>query len=212
MEVTTNGSVESAQKSAIDFYFDFSSPYGYLAATRINALAAKHGRRVHWRPILLGVAFKSTGNAPLIMQPLKGPYSLRDFKRSARFMGVPFNIPAQFPIATHQAARAYYWLYDKNPLLAHKFAMTAFVNLYVDGVDISSVEKVGDMAALIGENRDEVIAAINEQSVKDRLKNEVDAAIARGVFGSPFIFVDDEPFWGNDRLNQVEAWLETGGF
>jgi 2-hydroxychromene-2-carboxylate isomerase len=201
-----------SEKAPIDFYFDFSSPYGYLAATRINALAAKFQRRVHWRPILLGVAFKASGNAPLIAQPIKGPYSVRDFKRTARFMGVPFKMPEQFPIATHQAARAYYWLYDKDPLLAHKFAMTAFVTLYVDGVDISPAEKVGDIAALVGVNRDEVLAAINDNAVKERLKKEVDDALNRGVFGSPFFFVDDEPFWGNDRLNQVEAWLETGGF
>lgn len=196
----------------IDFYFDFSSPYGYLAATRINALAAKHQRRVKWRPILLGVAFKATGNAPLVAQPMKGEYSLRDFKRTARFMGVPFKMPQTFPIPTHQAARVFYWLDDRDPLMAHKFAMTAFVHLYVDGEDISTPEKVADMAALVGASREEVLAALNDQAVKDRLKAEVDAALARGVFGSPFIFVDDEPFWGNDRLNQVEAWLESGGF
>jgi 2-hydroxychromene-2-carboxylate isomerase len=86
------------------------------------------------------------------------------------------------------------------------------VHLYVDGADITTPEKVADMAALVGASREEVLAAVNDQAVKDRLKAEVDAALARGVFGSPFIFVDDEPFWGNDRLNQVEAWLETGAF
>ena len=69
----------------IDFYFDFSSPYGYLAAERIEALAAKHGRTVDWHPMLLGVVFKQTGAQPLTQVPVKGPYSRRDFARSARF-------------------------------------------------------------------------------------------------------------------------------
>ena len=77
----------------IDFYFDFSSPYGYLAAQKIEALAAKYGRAVNWRPMLLGVAFKVTGGSPLPSVPLKGDYSKRDFLRSARFHGVPFREP-----------------------------------------------------------------------------------------------------------------------
>ena len=71
----------------IDFYFDFSSPYGYLAAQKIEALAAKHGRAVDWHPVLLGVVFRQTGTAPLTDVPLKGDYSRRDFERSARFHG-----------------------------------------------------------------------------------------------------------------------------
>lgn len=84
--------------SVIDFYFDFSSPYGYLAATRINALAQKYQRRVKWRPILLGHAFKTTGNQPLINQPLKGEYAMRDIPRTARFMGVPYKHPTIFQL------------------------------------------------------------------------------------------------------------------
>ncbi len=203
---------DTTPKSPIDFYFDFSSPYGYLAATRINGIAAKHGRVVKWRPILLGAAFKATGNSPLVGQPIKGEYSLHDIKRTARFIGVPYKHPAPFPIATQNAARAFYWLNDQNPLQAHKFAMTCFVTFFADGIDISSADKVGDMAALVGANRDEVIAAIAQPELKERLKQEVETALAKGVFGSPYIVVDGEPFWGNDRLNQVEAWLETGGF
>ena len=90
---------------ALEFYFDFSSPYGYLASEKIDALAACYGRKVRWRPILLGVVFRQTGAAPLTEVPLKGEYSLRDFARSARFMDIPYTQPASFPIATQQAAR-----------------------------------------------------------------------------------------------------------
>ena len=100
--------------NALEFYFDFSSPYGYLAAERIDELAAKYGRKVKWRPVLLGVIFKSTGAAPLTMVPMKGEYSKMDFVRSARFMGIPYNPPSRFPLPTQVAARAYYWLHERD--------------------------------------------------------------------------------------------------
>ena len=199
-------------KTPIDFYFDFSSPYGYLAATRINALAAHHQRRVNWRPILLGPMFKAAGTAPLVGVPLKGPYSIRDFPRTARFLGIPYRQPDPFPIGTQNAARTFYWLDDRDPVKAHQFAMACYATYFGQGIDISSPDKVADIAANLGEDRTQVLAAMAEPAIKERLKKEVDAALARGVFGSPFIIVDGEPFWGNDRLDQVDAWLATGGF
>jgi 2-hydroxychromene-2-carboxylate isomerase len=95
----------------IDFYFDFSSPYGYFAATRISALAAKYGRGVVWRPLLLGVVFKVTGSGPLPSLPLKGPYSTRDMARTARFLGIQFKLPDPFPVSTQEtgAGRVLGW-------------------------------------------------------------------------------------------------------
>ena len=196
----------------IDFYFDFSSPYGYLAATRINAIGAKYERRVKWRPILLGPAFKASGNSPLVSQPIKGDYSIRDFRRTARFMGVPFKQPENFPIGTQNAARAFYWLDDRDPLMAHEFAMTCFATYFADGVDISSAETVAGLAVRVGASGADVLAALADPAVKERLKQEVEASLTAGVFGSPYIVVDGEPFWGSDRLDQVQAWLKTGGF
>ena len=102
--------VDVANQPAIEFWFDFSSPYSYLAAEKIDALAASYQRSVHWRPILLGAIFQITNAVPLVQLPLKGDYSVRDFARSARFLGLPFTMPSQFPLPTQQAARAYYWL------------------------------------------------------------------------------------------------------
>lgn len=202
----------SNDKPAIDFYFDFSSPYGYLAATRIDALAARHNRRVTWRPILLGPMFKAAGTAPLTNVPLKGPYSARDFLRTSRFLKIPYTQPAAFPIGTQNAARVFYWLADRDEIKARQFARACYDTYFAKGVDISSAEKVADIAAQLGEDRVAVLAAMADPVVKERLKNEVDLALAKGVFGSPYILVDGEPFWGNDRLDQVEAWLVTGGF
>jgi 2-hydroxychromene-2-carboxylate isomerase len=200
------------EPSPIDFYFDFSSPYGYLASTRINAIAANHARRVAWRPILLGPMFKAVGTAPLVGMPLKGPYSVRDFARSARYYGVPYAQPEPFPTGTQNAARVFYWINERDPLVACKFAMACYATYFGKGIDITPAEKVADLAEAVGENRAAALATASDPLWKDRLKSENEAALARGVFGSPFIFVGDEPFWGHDRLDQVDAWLARGGF
>src|SRR4029450_10766337 len=98
----------------IDFYFDFSSPYGYFASTKIDELAARHGRIVTWRPILLGAVFKITGEQPLSTVALKGRYAAHDLSRSARLIKVPFKLPTKFPIASTAPSRAFYWLNDKD--------------------------------------------------------------------------------------------------
>src|SRR5580765_272317 len=106
----------------IEFFFDFSSPYGYFASTRISALAAKHGRDVNWRPILLGAVFKVTGGQPLPSLPLKGAYSKRDMERCARAAGIPYKLPGKFPIATQAPARAVYWAQAQDTAKARQLA------------------------------------------------------------------------------------------
>lgn len=203
---------DAANNSAIEFWFDFSSPYSYLAAEKIDALAANHQRIVHWRPILLGAIFQVTNAVPLVQLPLKGDYSVRDFARSARFLGLPFTMPAKFPLPTQQAARAYYWLCDHDVARAHDFARALFRALFVHDRDISDLAVVCDVAASMGLDADTLSFAVAQPEVKARLKNETDAAILKGVFGAPFFRVDDESFWGVDRLPQLEQWLATGGF
>src|SRR4030095_16167384 len=107
----------------IDFYFDFSSPYGYFASQKIEALAAKHGRSVDCHPILLGVVFKQTGTRPLTEIPLKGDYARRDFGRSARFHGLPeFRMPSRFPIPSQAPARIVIWQKARDPAAASPLA------------------------------------------------------------------------------------------
>jgi 2-hydroxychromene-2-carboxylate isomerase len=147
----------------IDFYFDFSSPYGYLAAKQIDGIAERHGRRV------------------------------------TCFMSVA-------------AARGFYWLSDSDPATAKELAMALYDRAFGDGGEISSAEAVIAVASGLGIDADELRAALNESAVKARLKAEVNAAIERGVFGSPYIVVDGEPFWGHDKLAEIDRWLETGGW
>jgi 2-hydroxychromene-2-carboxylate isomerase len=204
--------VDVANQPAIEFWFDFSSPYSYLAAEKIDALAASYQRSVHWRPILLGAIFQITNAVPLVQLPLKGDYSVRDFARSARFLGLPFTMPSQFPLPTQQAARAYYWLCDHEMAKAHDFARAIFRALFVHDRDISDLAVVCDVAASMGLDPDALSLAVARPEVKAQLKSETDAAILKGVFGAPFFMVGDESFWGVDRLPQLEQWLATGGF
>src|SRR3954471_16805717 len=100
--------------SPIEFYFDFSSPYGYFASERIDGIAARHAREVTWRPYLLGVAFKTTGMAPLLSIPIKGEYTRRDVSRTARLMGIAYREPSRLPIVTLTPARAFYWAENED--------------------------------------------------------------------------------------------------
>jgi len=196
----------------IDFYFDFSSPYGYLASHKIDALAAKHGREARWRPYLLGAVMKVTGQQPLPSIPLKGDYAKRDFLRSARFHGVPYRHPTNFPIASVAPTRAFYWLNAKDPRRAKELARALYAAYFLEDIDTSQAENTIAVAAKLGLPADEVRAGIGDPAVKDLTKVEGDKAIALGAFGSPYIVVDGEPFWGVDRFDQIERWLSSGEF
>ena len=198
--------------AALDFYFEFASPYGYLASHRIDQVAARHGREVAWRPFMLGAVFKLVGTAPLTTYPLKGDYTKHDIERSARRMSVPFILPPEFPHATLAAARTFYWLVDDDATTAKAFARAFYAAYFGAGEDVSAADRTAAIAATLGLEAEAVLDAIQQQAIKQRLKEETEAAIARGVFGSPFIVVDGEAFWGSDRLDQVEQWLETGGW
>jgi len=196
----------------IEFYFDFSSPYSYLASEKIEALAARYGRRVQFKSILLGAAFQAAGTRPLVDIPLKGEYSKRDIERSARYEGVPLALPQPFPIGTVGAARAQLWLSDRDAERADAFVHAAFRAYFVRGRNIGQGDVLEQVLREAGADAAEVLQAIQQPAIKERLKSQVDGALARGVFGAPFIFIDGEPFWGNDRMPQIERWLAQGPF
>ena len=197
----------------IEFWFDFSSPYSYLASEKIEELAARHGRTVAFKPTLLGVIFRTTGGVPLTeLVPPKASYFVHDFQRSARFAGVPFRQPSAFPISTVSAARALLWLQDRDQAQALRFLHAAFRAYFAQGRNLAEPEVLGALATEVGVDPVALARGIQEPAIKDRLKALVDESIARGVFGAPTIFVDGEMFWGHDRLPQVERWLASGPF
>lgn len=196
----------------IEFWFDFTSPYAFFGALEIEALAAKHKRRVLWRPFLLGPAFKATGGQPLLDIPLRGDYARRDWARLARHAGIPFTLPASFPTGSVAAARAFYWLERERPDLLGRYVLAIFRAYFSEGREIHNVEAVIDIAASLGADRPTMAAALASPAIKDKLRAMTDEALARGVFGAPFIIVDGEPFWGADRLPMVDTWLQSGGW
>ena len=203
---------EASLAGPIEFYFDFSSPYGYLAAHRIDALGAEFGREVLWRPILLGAVFKATGQSPLVSQPLRGPYHLHDLQRTARRLKLPFQLPSDFPMATIAAARAFYWVDGQSPDAAKRLALALFDAPFARGINTSATDTVAAIAEGAGFDPDQIRAGIGPPAIKERLKAETDRAIERGIFGSPFFIVDNEAFWGNDRIPDLRDWLKSGGW
>ena len=162
--------------------------------------------------MLLGMVMKKTGLPLLLDVPVKGDYSKRDILRSARYYGVPFNFPTKFPLSAVTPSRAYYWLHGQDCQKARDFARAAFRAYWVDGRDISDMAVVLDIAAALGVDRDALSAGMVTPEIKERLKVETDTALAKGMCGAPYFVIDGEPFWGADRLPQIEKWLATGGF
>ena len=195
----------------IDFYFDFSSPYGYLAAHKIDSIARLYGRAMNWRPILLGVIFKTTGAVPLLDVPIKG--GLRPPRHGAHgpVPGHAAGVPAGHAVPVDRRARAVYWVQDRDPQQARDLCLALYDRAFARGGDIREPAAVLECAAEVGIDADELAAALQDPAVKERLKSENEAAMAAGVCGSPFFVVDGEPFWGADRLDHVERWLATGG-
>jgi 2-hydroxychromene-2-carboxylate isomerase len=196
----------------LDFYYDFNSPYGYIGAHRITDLAAKHGRTVDWKPVLLGAIFKVTGSGPLPDVPLKGAYSKRDFARSAGFYGLAYRMPSEHPFSPVAASRAVYWAKDRGAEEARRLTLALYDAVWAQDRSIASPAAVAEIAGEAGFDADAVAAALNEPAVKQRLMTEVEAAIEKGVFGSPYVIADGEPFWGVDRFDMLDKWLATGGW
>ena len=199
-------------KTPITFYFDFTSPYSYLASEKIDALAERFGRKVQWRPILLGGVFKALGTVSLVRQPGQAEYSVRDFARSARYYGIPYLQPETFPVSTVTAARAYYWLHGQDCGMARAFAHEVFRAYFAGRRAIDDIAVLLELAAKVGADVTALAAGVQTAEIKDRLRAETDAGIAAGMFGAPWIIVDGEPFWGADRLPQIERWLDNRGF
>jgi len=202
-------------KDPIEFWFDFASPYGYFASNLIDEIAEEYGRTVLWRPFLLGIVMKETGNRPLADQPIKRDYAARDLPRLARYYELPFRMPSTFPIPGVAASRAFYWLERRggNQAAAKAFTAEAYTGYFGHDRDIGDAAVVAEIAAdVAGTSAEEARAGFESTEVKDVLKARTAEARDKGVFGSPYVIVDGEPFWGADRLWMVEEWLDTGGW
>lgn len=188
----------------IEFFFDFSSPYGYLAACRAAHLEQSTGRTLVFKPYLMGAVFKATGRQPLKNHPLVWDYARNDLARSARRLNISLSVPEPFPVVTASACRAFYWVSANDGAdAARALAKRLFHAYFVDGANISKSDVV---AGVVGGDREAVESVLNDEALKNDLRQRTDEAASRGIFGSPFFVVDGESFWGNDRIDDVIRW------
>lgn len=188
----------------IEFFFDPVSPYSYLAATQLDALAQRCSATVTYKPMLLGKVFQATGNSMPAAVPAKGKYMMTDLQRWADFYGVPFRFPSVFPTDSKLAQRIACLLPEAQ---RPDWTKTVMRTYWVDGKDIGKPEGVRAALHALDMDAEPLLEAAGSDAAKEALKAFTDEAVARGVFGAPTFFVGDAMFWGCDRLQLLEHHL-----
>jgi 2-hydroxychromene-2-carboxylate isomerase/rhodanese-related sulfurtransferase len=195
----------------VDFYFDFSSPYSYIASQIVAPLVEPYGVELVWKPFLLGVMLKTTGAGLLIVgHEWKTSYALEDFKRSAEFYGLPYQHPTRFPQSSAVAGRCALWvgqIYGKQKIAA--FSQAVFELLFVKDGDINDLEAMSQIASSLDIDAAAMLAAIQTPPVKQLLADTTEQAAANKVFGAPTTVFEGQRFWGVDRLPQLEHRIKA---
>ena len=192
----------------LDFYFDFASGYSYFAARRIEWLAAATGAKVRWHPVLLAALTQVTGVLPSPVVPVKWAYVTRDMQRTAQEEAIPFNPSPAFPQMLVAPGRAMLWVRaNHGEEVAVSFARTCFQAYYADAVDIADKAVLLGIAEGLGIDGSAFLAGMEDPAIKAQFKEGNERALARGVFGVPFVLAQGEPFWGYDRFGNLERWL-----
>ncbi|MBQ0743717.1 MAG: 2-hydroxychromene-2-carboxylate isomerase [Pseudomonas sp.] len=189
----------------LEFFFDVGSPATYLAWTQLPELASRTGADIIWRPMLLGGVFQATGNSSPATVEAKGNYTRKDFQRYAQRYGVTLNHNPYFPINTLQLMRGATAFLGTDDF--DRYLKAIFTAIWVDEQDMNQPEVVGKVLAKAGFDPTAVLQRISDPQVKEQLKVTTTEAVERGVFGAPTFFVNDEMFFGQDRLEFVEAAL-----
>ncbi|MDJ1158880.1 2-hydroxychromene-2-carboxylate isomerase [Chelatococcus sp. SYSU_G07232] len=196
-----------SRRPVLDFWYEFSSTYSYLAAARIEALAEGAEVEVRWRPFLLGPIFAAQGwtTAPFNLYPARGRYMWRDIERQAARLGLPLVRPDPFPQNGLLAARVALSLREQGATPA--FTRAVFRAEFAEGRAIADPAVILALLRELGLDAPGVMAAAQGAAVKARLRAETEEARTRGLFGAPTLLTaDGEMFWGNDRLEEALAW------
>ena len=196
--------------SPIEFFFDIGSTYSYLAATQMRGLEERTGRKVRWRPFLLGGVFKATNNAPPVSVVARASWLYRDAERWAEDYGVPLKFPSRFPLATLPTERALVVCELEAPDELPAFALALFDAYWSQDRDPTSRDEIAALARSVGLDADRILAGMDSPAVKDHLRKSTEDAIERGAFGAPTFFVDGQMYFGNDRITQMERFLARG--
>ncbi|QLL11520.1 2-hydroxychromene-2-carboxylate isomerase [Pseudomonas chlororaphis] len=187
----------------VEFFFDLGSPTSYLAYTQLPKICARTGSQLIYQPMLLGGVFKVTGNASPISIPAKGRYMLQDLARYARRYEVPLAFNPHFPINTLLLMRAVTGMQLRHPQRFIAFIDCLFRALWVEKRNLNDQATVAAVLSEGGFDPQEVLALANDEEVKNALKDKTEQALQRGVFGAPSMFVDNQLFFGQDRLDFV---------
>lgn len=187
----------------VEFYFDVGSPASYLAWTQLPGICRQHGASLVFKPMLLGGVFQATGNASPASVPAKGRYTSIDFQRYARRYDVPFNFNPHFPINTLNLMRAVIGVQIRQPERFETMLAALFKALWVDESNLNQPEVIAATVIGAGFSLEEIQALISDPQIKSALKDNTNEALSRGVFGAPTMFVGDEMFFGQDRLDFV---------
>jgi 2-hydroxychromene-2-carboxylate isomerase len=198
----------------LEFFFDCSSPWTYLAFHRIEGVAAEAGAELVWKPILVGGVFNAVNPAVYAARenptPARAAYHRKDLADWARSYGLRIGWPRVFPVNSVKAMRGA--LVAQEHAVLPRYARAAFETYWGELRDISQDDVLADLAARAGIPRDAFFEGIAKPEIKARLRANTDELIARGGFGSPTIFVNGEDmYFGNDRLVLVREALARRG-
>lgn len=191
----------------IEFFWDVGSPYTYMASTQIDELAKSWGAQLICRPFLLGGVFRDTGNQPPANIKIKGKYMLNDLSLWAKHYQVPFHFPEFFPVNSLLPMRVATVLHGTAKESSYRHSI---MNAYwVEGKDPSSPETIQSVLKSLDLNPKEILEMTQNPEIKQTLKNTTSEAVQRGAFGAPSFFIGEQMFWGNDRLQLMEAYLKS---
>jgi 2-hydroxychromene-2-carboxylate isomerase len=193
--------------ATLEFFYDFVSPYSYLSSTRVEALAARTGATLRWRPFLLGGVFKATENRAPLEVPAKGRHMWIDLERWGRRLGVPLRRPDPFPFSSILALRTAFAAEAAGKLVPYTHAV--YRAAWADGRDVANPEVLAAIASEAGLDGAALVAAAPDYKVA--LLKQTQDAVDRGAFGAPACFVGDQLFIGNDRLDFAEEALRGVG-
>jgi len=195
----------------IEFYFDVSSPWTYLAFESIQAVAARGDVELIWKPVLVGGVFNAVNDSVYANRanpiPAKARYYAKDLRDWARHVGIRIGQPPVFPVNSVRVMRGAFVALDAGCLVP--YARRAFERYWGELADISQEGEVRAIAESVGLDADAFWLTINEPAAKDRLKASTQELIDRGGFGSPTLFLDgDDMYFGNDRIPLLTAQLD----
>ena len=193
---------------AVEFYFDVGSPAAYLAWTQLPRIAQEVHAEIEYRPFLLGGVFQATGNRSPMEVPAKGQYMQDDLARFARRYGVEFRHNPHFPINTLTLMRGAIGLQMREPARMQAYVDAVYRAIWVDAKNMNDPATVHAVLQDAGFEPDKLLALASDQSVKDQLKVQTQDAVSRGVFGAPTFFVNNQMFWGQDRLDFIKEALQ----